>query len=163
MLAAAGHGVIADDVCVVDTRGGTGPRVLPGSARLQLWADALAELGVAPSGLKRAVADKERYLLDCGSPMSCGPYELAAIVQVVRRHALPPPALERLRGAQAAEAVHDSVHSPRPAAALGRAPAIFAAFLQMAAAGVSVWRLTVPEGLPAVRQAAAKVAALLEV
>ncbi len=162
MVAAAGHGVIADDIGIVDARGDGDVWVLPGCPRLQLWPDALAELGVAAEGLERAVPEKERYFLDCGSSIPSEPYKLAAVVQLIRHHTLPPATLERRRGAQAGDTLHDSVHTRRPAAALGRAQPIFTAFTRMASAGVSFWRLTVPEGLAALRQAAAKLLATLE-
>ena len=162
ILAAQGHDVIADDICVVDARSNGEVLVPPGCATLQLWPDALAELGVATDGLKRAVPDKERYLYDCGNRIPSSPQKLAAVVLMVRHHTLPPATLERLRGTQAADALHDSVHSRRPAAALGRAQPVFAAFTRMASARVSFWRLTVPEGLPRLREAAAKLLATLE-
>ena len=162
ILAAQGYDVIADDICVVDARSNGKVLVPPCRAKLQLWPDALAGLGIATDGLKRAVPDKERYLHECGSSMPPQPQRLAAVVSIVRHHTLPPATFERLRGTQAADALHDSVHSPRSAAALGRAQAIFTAFARMAAAGVSFWRLTVPEGQPGLREAAAKLLATLE-
>jgi hypothetical protein len=162
ILAAHGHDVIADDICVVDARSNGEVLVPPGCATLQLWPDALAELGVATDGLKRAVPDKERYLYDCGNRIPPEPQRLVAVVSMVRHHTLPPATLERLRGTQAADALHENIHSQRPAAALGRAQPIFTAFARMASAGVSFWRLTVPEGLPGLREAAAKMLATLE-
>jgi hypothetical protein len=162
ILAAQGHDVIADDICVVDARSDGKVLVPSGCAKLQLWPDALAELGIATDGLKRAVPDKERYLHDCGRRVPSAPQTLAAVVSMVRHHTLPPAKLERLRGGQAAGALHDSVHSRRPAAALGRTQPIFTAFAQMAYAGVSFWRLIVPEGLLGLREAAAKLLATLE-
>jgi hypothetical protein len=162
ILAAQDHNVIADDICVVDARSDGKVLVPPGCARLQLWPDALAELGIAPDGLERAVPDKEKYLHDCGNRIPAEPQRLAAVVLMVRHHTLPPATLERLRGTQTADVLHDCVHSRRPAVALGRAQPIFTAFARMASAGVSFWRLTVPEGLPGLREAAAKLLATLE-
>lgn len=162
VLAAAGHGVIADDIGIVDARSNKETLVPPGCARLQLWPDALAELGVATEGLGRCEADKERYFLDCGNSVQSKPYRLGAVVELVRHHTLPPSTLERLRGAQAADALYDNVHTRRPADALDRAQPIFTAFARMASAGVSFWRFTVPEGLPGLREAAAKLLATLE-
>jgi hypothetical protein len=162
IMAAQGHDVIADDICVVDIHSNGQVLVPPGCAKLQLWPDALAELGIATDGLDRTVPDKERYLHDCGNRIPSEPQRLAAVVLMVRHHTLPPAALERLRGTQAADALHDSVHSRRPAAALGRAQPIFRSFARMASAGVSFWRLTVPEGLPGLREAAATLLAALE-
>lgn len=155
LLAAQDQCVIADDICVVDARNNGDVVALPGSARLQLWRDALVELGVATDGLKRALEHKERYFFDCSIGIPFEPYKLAAVVQLAR-NALPPARLNRLRGAQAANALYDCVHSPRPARALGRAQPIFAAFSRLASAGVGFWRLMVPEGLAGLREAAAQ-------
>jgi hypothetical protein len=161
MVAARGYGVIADDIGVVDAHGGSEVLVQPACASLQLWPDALAELGVAPAGLRRPMGDKAKYFLDCGS-IASAPQKLAAVVLVRRHQTLPPATIERLHGAQAGSALFDCVHTRRPADALGCGEAIFASFLRMAAAGVSFWRLGVPEGLAGLRQATAKLLAALE-
>jgi hypothetical protein len=158
VLAAQGYHVIADDIGVVDTRGSEEVLAPPGGARLQLWRDALVELGVATDGLKRAPPHQEKYFFDCRGRIPFERYELAAVVQLVR-NALPPARLVRLRGAQAANALYNCVHSQRSARALGRAQPIFAAFPRMAFAGVEFWRLMVPEGLAGLREAAARLLA----
>jgi hypothetical protein len=162
ILAAQGHLVVADDIGVVDVRNNQEVLVPPGCARLQLWRDALAELDVATDGLERALQHKERYFLDCGNGIAARrPHQLAAVVQIIR-NMLPPAALERLHGSQAADVLYNCVHSPQPAKALGRVQPIFAALMGMASAGVGVWRLRVPEGLAGLREAAAKLPAALE-
>jgi hypothetical protein len=161
LLAAQGLGVLADDLCIVDARGSEDVSVLPNSARLQLWRDALAWLGVATDGLNRALAHKDRYFLDCRSPIPSEPHKLAAVVLVVR-YGMPPVALERLRGARAMGALLGSVHARRPGDALDRAQQIFGDFAHMASAGVGFWRLKVPEGPVALREAAAKLSTVLE-
>jgi hypothetical protein len=161
ILAARGCHVIADDIGVIDVRSNNDVLVSPGGARLQLWRDALAELGVATDGLERALPHKERYFLDCGNRIPAQPYKLAAVVQVIR-NALPPAALERLRGSQTADVLYNCIHTPQPAKSLGRAQPIFATLMRMASAGVGVWRLRVPEGLAGLREAAAKLPAALE-
>jgi hypothetical protein len=161
VLAERGYHVIADDIGVVDVRNNQEVLAPPGCARLQLWRDALAELGVATGELERALPHKERYFLDCGNRIPAQPYKLAAVVQVIR-NALPPAALERSRGSQTADVLYNCVHTPQAAKALGRAQPIFAALMGMASAGVGVWRLKVPEGLAGLREAAAKLPAVLE-
>ena len=161
MLARRGCQVIADDICVVDVHGNEGVLVPSGRVRLQLWREALTELGIATDGLERALPHKERYFLDCGNRTAAQPHRLAAVVQVIRS-ALPPAALERLRGSQTADVLYSCVHSPQLAKALGRAQPIFATIMWMSSAGMGVWRLKVPEGLAGVREAAATLAAVLE-
>lgn len=161
ILAAQGYQVVADDIGVVKVCDNAEVIVPPGCARLQLWRDALAELGFANDGLRRALQHKERYFLDCGNRVPAQPYRLAAIVQVIR-NVLPPTALERLRGSQTVDVMYNCVHSPQPAKALGRLQPIFSSCMQMASAGVGVWRLRVPEGLASLREAAVKLSAALE-
>jgi hypothetical protein len=161
MLARQGHSAIADDICVVDMSNDREASVMPGCTRLQLWRDALTELGFATDGLERALEHKQRYFLDCGNRSPFQPYKLAAVVQLVR-NVLPPARLERLRGAQAANTMYDCIHTQRPARALGRAQPIFAAFQLMASVGVGFWRLMVPRDLAGLREAAAKLLATLE-
>jgi hypothetical protein len=159
LLARQGWRVIADDICVVDLRAESEVLVLPAGARLLVWRDALTELGVS-DGLERALPHKERYFLDCGNGIPVQPYRLTAVVQVMRG-ALPPAAFERLRGSQVADVLYGCVHSPRPAKALGRMQPIFSAITRMSSAGVGVWRLRAPEGLVGLREAAAKLHAML--
>ncbi len=161
VLAAQGYHVIADDIGVVDVRSSQEVLVPAGCTRLQLWRDALAELDVATDGLQRPLPHKERYFLDCGNRIPARQYRLAAVVQLIR-NALPPTTLERLRGSQTADVLYNCVHSPRPAEALGRVRPIFTTIMQMSSAGVGVWRLRMPEGLAALREAAAKLTAALE-
>jgi hypothetical protein len=161
ILAAQGYQVLADDIGVVDVRDNDEVSVPPGCARLQLWRDALAELGIATDGLQRALQHKERYFLDCGNGLPARPYRLSAVVQIIRN--VPPSgALERLHGSQMADVLYNCVHSPRPAKALGRAQPIFATLMRMASAGVGVWRLKLPEGLVGLREAVAKLPVGLE-
>ena len=159
VLAAQGYQVIADDIGVVDVRSNREALVPAGCARLQLWRDALAELDVATDGLQRTLPHKERYFLDCGNRIPAQQYQLGAVVQVIR-NTLPPATLERLRGSQTAETLYNCVHSPRQAEALGRVQPIFTTIMRMSSVGV--WRLRIPEGLAALREAAAKLTATLE-
>jgi hypothetical protein len=159
VLATEGHYVIADDICVVDARRNDEILVSPDNARPQLWPDALAALGLATNRLKRALAHKEKYFLDCGNRVLFEPPKLVAVVLIVHP-ALAPAKLERLRGARAADALHDSVHTRQAADALGRAQPIFMSFTRMASAGVSFWRLMLPEGRQGLRDAAKLLTAL---
>jgi hypothetical protein len=159
MLAARGHSVVADDICLVDARDGAEVSVLPGCARLRLWRDALDHLGVATHGLKRALANKEKYFLDCGDHAPRKPQKLAALVLLGRQMGNSV-TLKRLSGTQAVGALHNVVHMRRPARALGRDPDIFAALARLAAS--PVWQLKVSDGPACLHEAAAKVLAALD-
>jgi hypothetical protein len=62
-FARAGHGLVADDVCVLAEREG-GYAVWPGPARVKLAPDALDALNEPKSGLSHAGGTREKYHLD---------------------------------------------------------------------------------------------------
>ena len=161
VLAALGHQRIADDVCVVDVRGGADCSVLPGSPVLRLWHDALDHLGIAAEGLPRALSEKEQIFVDRSERFVHELRKLAAVVLLLRRSSSAL-AIERLHGPDAIGALHRVVHTRRPARALGRDPEIFVALTRLLAAGVTVWRLRVPDDLACLDEAASKVLAMLE-
>jgi hypothetical protein len=161
VLAAMGHRVMADDVCVVDVGAGAECSVLPGSSHLRLWRDALDHLGIAAEGLPRALSCKEQFLVDRPEGFVREARKLVAVV-LLRRQSSGAFTIERLRGIGAISALHRVVHMRRPARALGREPEIFAALTQLAAAGVTVWRLRLPDDPACLEEAAAKVLTVLE-
>lgn len=161
LLAQRGHTVIADDICVIDAPADGGVSVLSGSARLRLWRDALHILGVDPHTLERAVAGKQKYILDCGASLSAERQPIAALV-VLRRLSNGSISIERLRGADAANTLHKLVHTRRAAEALARGPAIFAGLTRLISAGATVWRLKVPAGAAHLGEAADTVLGVLD-
>ena len=54
-----GHGVVADDVCVVET--GSPARVRPAFPRLKLWRDALEDAALSPEGLERNRHGQDKF------------------------------------------------------------------------------------------------------
>jgi hypothetical protein len=160
-LSAKGYMPMADGVCAIDMADGKPISVLPGIPHLQLWRDALDRLGIAVDGLTRILSTKEKFLLERRGGLVDVPQPLAAVVVILRRIS-GEIAIERLRGAAAVTALRDNVHLQRPARALGRDPAIFAALTRMVSAGVTVWRLTVPDDPACLDAAAAQVLTVLE-
>jgi len=161
LLSAKGHEVMADDVCVVDVRDGTAIEVLPVSPHLRLWRDTLDHLGIPAKGLRRALSIKEQFLLERRGACIRASRKLAAVVVLLRRSsgAL---SIEQLHGSRAVGALRDVVHTRRPARALGRDPAIFAAITRLLAAGVTVHRLRVPDDPARLGEAAAMALTALE-
>ena len=68
---------------------------------------------------------------------------------------------ERLRGLAAVAALRDNVYLRRPAQALGRDKAIFAALTRLVAAGVTVWRFKLPDDPSCLDRAAAELLTVL--
>jgi hypothetical protein len=159
-LAQKGHDVMADDICVIDLTAGGEPTVLPGIRRLRLLRDALDHFGISTHGLPRALAGKEKFLLDHGKPSANEPLRLAAVVVLIPQSS-DIVAIERLRGAPAVAEIHAVVHMPQAARALGRDPEIFAAAARLITAGVTVWRLRFPNDLACLDEAAMKALAVI--
>jgi hypothetical protein len=155
----AGHTVLADDICIVDTA--EGAAVLPSTPRLRLWRDALDHFGIAVDGLPRALSRREKYLIEGGAWDGAGRQRLVAVVLLSRQEG-GAVAIERLYGARSIIELHEVVHMLPAARALGLAPAVFAAVTSLPAAGVTVWRLTMPDNRAYLDQATAKVAAILD-
>jgi hypothetical protein len=61
-LAARGHQVISDDICVLEP-GPQGLRVWPGLNRLRLWEDAMMALGCDQPGIEREFRGFNKYLI----------------------------------------------------------------------------------------------------
>lgn len=144
LLSGMGHQVMADDICVVDVQAGAGVRMPPITPHLRLWRDALNRLGIAPEGLRRTLSTKEQFLSEGHDASGREPRALAAVVVLTRLSggAL---SIKRLHGALAVRALHDVVHTQRPARALGCDREIFAALARLANEGVRVWRLEIPD------------------
>jgi hypothetical protein len=160
-LSAEGHKILADDVCVVDVGDGADVTVLPGFPRLRLWRDALDRLGIAAKGLQRALSSGEKYFVDPCEGFACEPQKLGAVI-VLSRGASVTPTIDRLRGAHIIGALHEIVHTRRPARALGRHTQIFAALTRLAPTRVTVWRLKVPDDPACLNETATKVLTTLE-
>jgi hypothetical protein len=161
ILARDGCEILADDVCAVELR--EAPRramVLPGVTMLRLWHDTLAYLGISPEGLRPVLSNNDRFFVNCWSRCS-QPRELAAVIVLARRMTIAP-GIEQLQGPLGEKAVRRVVHMRRPARALCREQDAFSAVTRMLLAGVTVWRLDLPDDLACVRDAAAKVRSLLE-
>jgi hypothetical protein len=101
-----GHGVIADDVCVVGFDPAGSPFAAPGVPRLRLWAEALQHTGRGTEGFERSYAGDEEFdkfdvPLDPGSAVRAK-VPLAALYLLARRDEF---SVEPLVGIEAAEAL----------------------------------------------------------
>ena len=152
VLAARGHAVMSDAVCVFRPSA-RGVSMLPGTPRLRLWGDVLDPLGVQAAAAARIRRSREEYLVDIGGRVASGSHEVAALV-VLTRIGTMPATLERLHGHRAVGALREVIQARREGEALGRRHDMFAALSRLAAAA-PVWRLSVSED-PASRSAAAE-------
>ena len=70
--------------------------------------------------------------------------------------------VERLHGLAAVAALRDAIYLRRPAQAMGRDAAMFAALSRLVTAGVTVWRLTLPDDPSCLDTAAADLLSVLK-
>lgn len=103
VLHAAGHGVVADDVTVIQCDRGR-PLVLPGVSQLKLWPDIVRALGEDPQTLPRLhhCVEKRAYRIVPGSPATPLPlnrvFVLAAgVVRLIEPLRAPEALVELLR------------------------------------------------------------------
>jgi hypothetical protein len=122
-LAARGVTVLADDLCVAETDAPDAPRLRPGLSRIKLWRGSPA-LDPGKAAILEAIGetiDKLSLPLEGAVPPECAPLR--------RIYVLAPGGMagsvRRLSGAEAAQAVIDSVYRWPLAIAMGRAAARF--------------------------------------
>ena len=149
----------ADDICIIDAANGI--QVLPSTSRLRLWRDALEHFGIAVDGLPRALARSEKYVVEGGEWGETEPHRLVAVV-LLSRQASGALTIERLRGARAIMELLGVVHRLPAARALGLEPAVFTGLTKLAASGVAVWQLVMPDNPACLDEVAAKVLAVLD-
>ncbi|WP_127089092.1 HPr kinase/phosphorylase [Aquabacter cavernae] len=116
-LAARGHRLISDDVCLLQF-GGAGPtRIWPSFPRLKLWQDSAIELGVETGHLPRVRAPFEKYQVP--SPAFRQEPIPPGHMVLLHRTELPAHRGSRRLGSLEAMARDDIVHRHRLALALG--------------------------------------------
>ena len=141
-LALRGHGLVADDVCVIDARAAGGPRVLSTFPRLKLWRDSLDALKIPCDGLERNRPGQNKYHYRHAEAFPAAALPLSKILLL--RVAFPGMAeesVELVRPAQKIAALNEELFRPQAVAALGQTETLLAA--QAAVAGATpIWRVT---------------------
>jgi hypothetical protein len=161
VLARDGCEILADDVCVIEVS--EEPRratVLPGVTALRLWRDTIDFLGISPDGLRPVLSGKHKFFVDSRGGRG-QPGKLAAVVVLAHRDTVAL-RIEPLHGPVAETALRRLVHARRAARALRRDQDAFATVTRLLGAGVTVWRISLPHDLAALRETAALVLSLLE-
>ncbi len=156
LLAQRGLPLLSDDITVVDTARREAPLVLPGYAGLRLWRDSLDRLGIAAPDLPRALPGVQKFVLGRGDALAAEALPLSCVIILARQQNGKLEA-RHPSGMHAVNALHDTIHVRRVAAALGRDRDIFEALTGMCAAGIAVKRLIVPSDLAQIEAIADRV------
>lgn len=106
-----GYRVLTDDVCAVSLDATGNPLVTPAYPQLNLWADALAQIGEAKENLHRRSAQIEKY----GRPVTDGfatfPVPLCAVYELRVTNATQP-SLARVTGCEKMWLIRDNTFRP---------------------------------------------------
>jgi hypothetical protein len=150
-LAARGHQVISDDVCVLD-RGEQGIRAWPGLNRLRLWEDAIMALGCDQPGIEREFRGYNKYLI----PLHPARYpenarRLRRVYQLDTAAEGDRATITRLQGAAAVEVLMQNIYRATMAEHMGRKANLFVT-CAAAAREVPVYRFSRPLGFHALRE-----------
>ena len=157
-LVRRGHGLVADDVCVIDSTTPDGPTVLPAFPRLKLWDDAMRSLGISVEGTPRARSDRAKFHFCQPGSFDPSPVKLRAIYVLDRSLTADSDSIEPERGTSAADAVAREIYRPGIGFHLGRKVALLDDALRIASV-VPVFRMPPRPDLPRIDATAARVEA----
>ncbi len=141
-----GHGLLGDDLTVLDAEGGGGRiEVLPAFPRLKLWRESMDALQIPGEGAPRVREGMDKYDVCSLAGFDPAPVPLDAVLVLREGSGV---ALQRLAPAAAVTALHAGLSKPGVAARMGLQARLFS---QAAAIGrvVPVWTLQRPRSFDA--------------
>jgi hypothetical protein len=100
-----GHRVLCDDVCAIGFDQAGMPIAWPGVPRLRLWQDAIERSGRSAASFERSFDDHDKYDVPTGVAPAAEPLPLGACYMLAEAGEGEAPAIERLSGVAAAEAL----------------------------------------------------------
>jgi hypothetical protein len=112
-----GRPVLSDDVCAINVDAAGQAHAAPGIPRIKLWSDALVALGRSSQGLERVFSEDDKFSLPLARAKPAGLVPLSRIYVLATSEAQP--AIRRLTGAAAFEAVRSNLYRPEFSGPLG--------------------------------------------
>lgn len=119
-LAKAGHGVLADDLLVVDMARSGQPEVWPGARSFKLWADTLDALGLERGELSQVSNRLDKYFLFNPRTLEDAAYPLAEIIVLDTCEDQAEPSVKALSPLEAVRAISNFTYRPEYVDLLGR-------------------------------------------
>lgn len=118
-----GYRVLSDDVCVVAPGLDGGPLVFPGVPRLRLWQDALEATGHSADRARRISSATDKFVIRTSARGESEPAELGRLYVIREESGGSPdaPAVSRLSGAQAVQALIENTYRGNYVGSLGKA------------------------------------------
>ena len=136
-LARRGHGVLADDVSVIEWRDASEPLLLPAVAWPKLWRDTITALGLPLEEAARVRAGLEKYRPSGFAPPAAPSLPLGAVIHLVAIQDAGDERVERLRGMEAMAKLRENVYRGHISHCLGRDGTVFAATARVSASVAS--------------------------
>jgi hypothetical protein len=133
-LVQRGHGLVCDDVCVIDVAGSDRPMVLPSFPRLKLWEDAMERLAIPREGVPRGNPDLPKFHFCQPGRFDPSPVELGAIYSLDRNLPGQGDDIRPGRGADAAHALATEIFRPGVGFRVGTKPALLTTAMRIASA-----------------------------
>ncbi|MBI3445415.1 MAG: hypothetical protein HY055_08620 [Magnetospirillum sp.] len=122
-----GHGLLADDICLIDPLAAGGPVVIPTFPRLKLWQETLDALQVRSDGLESNRPGQGKYNLSFLRPEDRpAPVRLGGIL-LLSLEERSPPRVVPVTGFDAVTQLVEQVYRRRQALALNRSSTLFTA------------------------------------
>jgi hypothetical protein len=124
-----GHAILADDLCALEFDSAEA-RLHPGPARIKLWADSIASLGLSNVALPQVLGGVGKFSLACpqrGGPRGRKLERIYILSPAGRREA----EARCLSGPAAVDGLLTLIHHWSLATAMGRAPRLFAQIVSL--------------------------------
>lgn len=153
-LQAHGLEVLCDDLCALEPMKSGVPAVRAGVGRIKLWPDSVRALKMTDADLAAVAERTDKRSLAIAAGAQEAPAILRRFYRLEIGDAGAEPAFERLRGAEAAGAVAQSLYRWPLAHACGRGPDMLAAAVTLAGR-CEVFRVTLADDLASLPEAAA--------
>jgi hypothetical protein len=145
-LAARGHQVMSDDVCVLHRDDDGHPLIWPGLNRIRLWEDAMQALDREAPGVEREFRGYNKYLVPLPPPRN--PRESRRLRRVYQLDSIPAgsrASVTKLHGAAAVEILIENIYRSNLAEHMGRKATLFTVCAAVAR-DVPVFRFSRPLG-----------------
>jgi hypothetical protein len=157
-LVRRGHGLLADDVCVIAPQARGGPLIVPSFPRLRLNEDTMEALAIPAEGMPRSGSGKRKFHFCEFGKFDPNPARLRAIYHVNRFSRGWTPDIERRTGADAVVILAHEIYRRSVGFKLGRKRMLLADALRIAAAA-PVFHLPIPGDLDGLGATAARIEA----
>jgi len=161
LLLEQGARLLSDDVAVIDVHADGGPVLLPTFPRQKLWRDTIDALGVTPGRYLRRTVELEKFDRPVPGPFDGAPVRLDRIYQLLPRWRQDAPRMMPVSGLLAVRMLYENVYRRTASGLLGLSDRIFGDCAALAAAGLDIQALALPDGVDILARSGAELGPML--